>query len=60
MTSPKLEVWKNKVGEWQWHLRARNGEIVAAGEGYNRKAGAVAGVAACRRAVTMATLKIRA
>jgi len=58
MKSPKLEVWKNKAGEWQWHLKASNGEILAAGEGYMRKAGALQGVTACRRAAAMAQLVV--
>ena len=60
MKTPKFEVWKNKAGEWQWHLRGANGEIMGAGEGYKRKAGAVRGVAACRRAAMIALLVIEA
>lgn len=33
----KFEYWKSK-GQWYWHLRAGNGEIIASGEGYRRKA----------------------
>jgi len=35
----KFEYWKAKDGQWYWHLKARNGRIIAyAGEGYKRKA----------------------
>lgn len=27
-----------KDGQWRWRLRAKNGEIIASGEGYNDKA----------------------
>lgn len=58
MTAPKFELWLNAAGEWQWHLKARNGEILAAGEGYKTRAGAHAGVAACRRAAALAVVKV--
>jgi len=58
MKQPKFEVWKNKAGEWQWRLNAANGETLAAGEGYTRKAGALQGVNACRRAAAMAVVRV--
>lgn len=30
----RFQYGKNKRGQWYWHLRAKNGEIVAEGEGY--------------------------
>lgn len=30
----KFEVWQNKGGSWCWHLKAKNGEIIATGEAY--------------------------
>ena len=36
---PKIEVFKS--GDWYWHLRARNGEIMCQSEGYRRKSGAI-------------------
>jgi len=40
----RFEYWKAcskalKVGEWYWHIRAPNGEIICQGESYKRKAG---------------------
>ena len=46
MKRAKFEVWQNAAGEWQWHLRASNGEIIAVGEGYKRRQGAVQGTRA--------------
>jgi uncharacterized protein YegP (UPF0339 family) len=38
---PKLrfQYGKKKNGQWYWHIRARNSEIIAQGEGYKRVAG---------------------
>lgn len=32
------EIFKDKAGEWRWHLKAVNHEIIAQGEGYKHKA----------------------
>jgi len=33
-----FELYEDKVGEWRWRLRHRNGNIMAdSGEGYSRK-----------------------
>lgn len=34
-------VFKDKRGEWRWHLKANNNKIVAQGEGYKQKASAI-------------------
>jgi len=39
----KLEVYEGVDGEWYWRRIAGNGEIVAEGEGYTRKADATEG-----------------
>jgi len=51
---PKFNYWRSADGDWRWHLRAGNGEIVAQGEGYRTKAGVLRGIAAVRRAATRA------
>lgn len=33
----KFEYWQSASGDWHWHLKAKNGEIVAQGEGYVNK-----------------------
>lgn len=40
-----LEIFKDKRGQWRWRVKARNGEIVAASEGYATKGNAVRGAA---------------
>ena len=52
---PRFIVWQSVDGDWRWHLKAGNGEIVAQGEGYRTRAGALRGVAAVRRAAAIAT-----
>lgn len=34
----RFQYGKNKRGQWYWHIRAANGEIIAEGEGYKRVA----------------------
>jgi uncharacterized protein YegP (UPF0339 family) len=34
----RFQFGKNRRGLWYWHIRARNGEIIAQGEGYKRVA----------------------
>lgn len=39
-----LVFYKDRKGEWRWHLKARNGRIVAeSGEGYRQRQSAVDG-----------------
>ncbi|MBH9993858.1 MULTISPECIES: DUF1508 domain-containing protein [Bartonella] len=38
----KFEIYKDKNGEWRWHLKAANHEKIAtSGEGYKNKADAL-------------------
>lgn len=45
----KYEYYKADDG-YRWRLKSANGKIVASGEAYKRKSGALAGIAAHRRA----------
>lgn len=45
----KFEIFKGKDGQYYFHLKADNGQIVAASEGYTTKQGAQIGIAAIRR-----------
>jgi uncharacterized protein YegP (UPF0339 family) len=39
----KYEYWKSdKNGNWYWHLKAGNNQIIANGEGYKNKADVLA------------------
>lgn len=37
-------IFEDAQGEWRWHVQAANGEIVAEGESYTRKADAKRGL----------------
>lgn len=49
MRVARYEVYQAPDG-WRWRLKAANSEIVASGEAYKRRQGALAGVRAHRRA----------
>ena len=48
-TNPKFEVYIDKAGEFRFRLKARNGEIIATGEGYKAKASCLNGIDSIRR-----------
>ena len=48
-THPKFEVYQDKAGEFRFRLKARNGQIVAVGEGYKQLAGCLNGVDSIKR-----------
>lgn len=47
--NPKFEVYTDKAGEFRFRLKARNGEIIAASEGYTAKASCLNGVESVRK-----------
>lgn len=50
----KFEIFQDARGEYRFRLKAGNGEIVATGEGYTTRAGAVRGTEAVKRAAAEA------
>ena len=46
---PKFEIYTDKAGETRFRLKARNGEIIATGEGYKAKASCLNGVESVRK-----------
>lgn len=58
--SGKYEVYGDAAGEWRWRLKAGNGRVVASGEGYKKKSGALSGVRAHKRIATRAKVVILA
>ena len=46
---PKFEMYEDKAGEFRFRLKARNGEIIATGEGYKAKASCLNGIDSIRR-----------
>lgn len=45
----KFELYQDKGGDWRFRLKAGNGEVVATGQGYASKAGALNGIDSVRR-----------
>ena len=46
LSNPKYEVFTDASSEFRFHLKASNGEIIAASEGYETKQGAIHGIEA--------------
>lgn len=44
----KFEIFKDKRGEFRFHLKAANGEVIASSEGYTTKANAEKGIEAVK------------
>ena len=49
VTNPKFEVYTDRGGEFRFRLKARNGEVIAASEGYKAKASCLNGVESVRK-----------
>lgn len=47
--NPKFEMYTDKAGEFRFRLKARNGEVIAASEGYKAKASCLNGIDSVRR-----------
>jgi len=47
--NPKFEVYKDKKGEFRFRLKAKNGEIILASEGYASKAGCLNGIESVKK-----------
>ena len=46
---PKFELYADKAGEFRFRLKAKNGEIIATGEGYTTKKACEAGIERVRK-----------
>ena len=46
---PKYEVYMDNAGEYRFRLKARNGEIIAVGEGYKKKTSCLNGIDSIKR-----------
>ena len=49
VVNPKFEVYTDKAGEFRFRLKARNGQIIATGEGYKAKPSCLNGIDSIRR-----------
>ncbi len=47
--NPKFEVYTDKAGEFRFRLKAANGQIIATGEGYTKKASCLNGIESIRK-----------
>ncbi|MBE6914074.1 MAG: DUF1508 domain-containing protein [Ruminococcaceae bacterium] len=47
--NPKFEVYVDKSGEFRFRLKATNGQVIAASEGYKTKSSCLNGVASVRK-----------
>jgi len=45
----KFELYEDKAGEYRFRLKAGNGEVIATGQGYASKAGALNGIDSVKR-----------
>lgn len=46
---PKFEVYQDKAGEYRFRLKAKNGEVIAASEGYKSKASCLNGIESVKK-----------
>ena len=53
----KFEISKDHAGKFRFHLKAPNGEIIAASQGYEAKASAEKGIAAIKTHAAGATVE---
>ena len=47
--NPKFEVYTDKAGEFRFRLKAKNGQIIATGEGYKAKKSCLNGIESIRK-----------
>ena len=47
--NPKFEVYVDKAGEFRFRLKAKNGQIIATGEGYKAKKSCFNGIESIRK-----------
>lgn len=45
----KFEIYQDKRGEYRFRLKARNGQVIATGEGYSSKDGCKNGIESIRK-----------
>ena len=47
--NPKFEIYNDKKGEFRFRLKAKNGQVIAASEGYAAKSGCKNGIESVRK-----------
>jgi uncharacterized protein YegP (UPF0339 family) len=53
----KFEIYQDKSGQYRFRLKAGNGQVIATGEAYATKAGAMSGCEAVMQAAPGATIQ---
>lgn len=51
MKTARFVVYKDKKGQFRWRLQAKNGRILAQGEGHSRRSSAVRAIEAIKRTI---------
>ncbi|NPE28172.1 YegP family protein [Methanococcoides sp. SA1] len=46
---PKFEVYTDKSGKYRFRLKAKNGEIIATGQGYSTKSACMNGIKSVKK-----------
>ena len=46
---PKFQIYQDKAGEFRFRLKAKNGQIIATGEGYSKLDGCLKGIESVRK-----------
>ena len=47
--NPKFELYKDKAGELRFHLKAKNGQVIATSEGYKSMAACTKGIESVKK-----------
>lgn len=55
--NPKFEVYKDKAGEFRFRLKAKNGQIIATGEGYKAMKSCLNGIESIKKNAPDATVE---
>lgn len=53
----KFELYTDKAGKYRWRLKAGNGEIIAVGEAYESRSGAVNGIESVKKNAPVAEIR---
>ena len=56
-TNPKFEIYTDKAGEFRFRLTAKNGQNIAASEGYSQMAGCMNGIESVKTNAPDATVE---
>ncbi len=56
--NPKFEIYTDKKGEFRFRLKAKNGQVIAASEGYKTKKSCENGIASVRKNAAEADITI--